>query len=477
MILLSCLQHARVARTLSSTSRSPSLSSSLASQLRNPDLLQLIESPTRTPCDGTGASFVVSNPANPTMVLAEIPSHGVDEVRDAIARAQQALPQWRDGTLAQDRANLLLEWSRLIQQHSVDLARIMTLEAGKPLAESMGELAYGRSFLDWFAGEAVRTNGAGGGCILPTTFRATGGGAAPRGQIMAIQQAVGVCGLITPWNFPLAMITRKAGPALAAGCTAVIKPSELTPLTAIALQELAYRAGIPRDVLQVVTTNQDTTPAVGRELCTHPDIRKVSFTGSTRVGKTLMEWCSGNVKRLSLELGGNAPFIVFEDANLEQAVAAAVASKFRNAGQTCVCADRFLVHESLFDAFVEKLTDRIKSSLVVGDGLHPGVTMGPLITEQAAGLVHEKVQGAVRSGAKIHIGGETPNGHFYSPTILTHVPIDADIWKMETFGPVVAMRSFRTEEEALQIANDSRVGLAGYFCTNDLSRAFRFAAR
>eukprot|EP00545_Synedropsis_sp_CCMP1620_P009387 CAMPEP_0119008006 /NCGR_PEP_ID=MMETSP1176-20130426/3398_1 /TAXON_ID=265551 /ORGANISM="Synedropsis recta cf, Strain CCMP1620" /LENGTH=400 /DNA_ID=CAMNT_0006960257 /DNA_START=374 /DNA_END=1574 /DNA_ORIENTATION=+ len=346
----------------------------------------------------------------------------------------------------------------------------MTLESGKPLQESLGEVNYGTSFLDYYAAEALRPSGT----ILPTAFAHPDG--SPRGQAMAFQQAVGVTGLITPWNFPIAMITRKVGPALAAGCTALVKPSELTPLTAMLLQELADQAGIPEGVVQTITTDRKHTPEVGDELCTHPSVRKISFTGSTAVGKLLMQTSASTVKRLSLELGGNAPFIVFGDADMDQAISSAMASKFRNAGQTCVCADRFLVHASRYDEFVQRLTAAI-DDLVVGNGMTEGVTMGPVISAQACDGVDAKVQDAIAAGAKCVAGGSklSLGSHFYAPTLLIDVPTDADIWKTETFGPVAAVRSFDTDEEAVEIANDSSVGLASYFLTKDLSRTFRVA--
>jgi succinate-semialdehyde dehydrogenase/glutarate-semialdehyde dehydrogenase len=351
----------------------------------------------------------------------------------------------------------------------------MTLEAGKPLLESRSEVQYGRSFLDYYAAEAVRPNGF----LVPSPFTSASSGQ-PRGQIMALQQAVGVTAMLTPWNFPLAMLTRKIGPALAAGCTAVVKPSELTPLTALAVHQLALQAGIPEAVVQVITPNRQHTPGVGQELCTHPHVAKISFTGSTPVGRQLMQWSSGTVKRLSLELGGNAPFVVFNDADLEQAVAAAVASKFRNAGQTCVCSDRFLVQAGIHDDFVHAFQQRVQDKLskAVGAGLDDRAAMGPLITPQAVETVHGKVQAAIHDGAKCLLGGTTLpeiGPHFYAPTILTHVSTDSLIWTEETFGPVAAIRSFETEEEAVRIANDSRAGLASYVCTHDLGRAFRLA--
>jgi acyl-CoA reductase-like NAD-dependent aldehyde dehydrogenase len=444
-----------------------SLSSLAASQLNNPSLLQSLDD------DASGERFAVYNPAYASTILAHVPKH--DDAAAAIDRSQAALSAWCHGTTAMERSRLLIEWSRLILQNQEDLAVLLTLEAGKPLWESQAELNYARSFLDWFAAEAIRPGGAGGGFLIPTTFADADG--SPRGQMMVRYQAVGVTGLIAPWNFPLAMVTRKVGPALAAGCTCLIKPSELTPLTAIALQTLAYEAGIPRDVLQVVLADKESTPAVGHAFCTHPAVAKVSFTGSTAVGKTLMGWSSGTIQKLSLELGGNNAFVVFEDADLEQAVTAAMSSKFRNAGQACSASDRFLVHESVHDAFVELLTGRVRATVKVGDGMDPATTMGPLITEQAAHNVHDTVQKALAQGATLVVGGGAPKEQFYEPTILINVTTDMDLWKNETFGPVVAVRSFQTEEEALEITNNSRMGLSTFFLTNDMARVFRFSQR
>merc|ERR1719356_975298 len=353
----------------------------------------------------------------------------------------------------------------------------MTLESGKPLAESYGEVNYAKSFLDYYASEAVRPTGAGGGFMVPSPFPASDGG--PQGHVLVMQQAVGVAAMVTPWNFPLAMITRKVGPALAAGCTAVLKPSELTPLSAIALKNLADKADIPEGVFELVTASTETTPAVGTEFCTNSLVKKISFTGSTRVGKILLAQSSETVQRVSMELGGNACFVVFADADLDEAVNAAVSSKFRNAGQTCVCADRFLVDAKVHDEFVSKLAEKV-GSLRVGPGMDPEPQMGPLITEGAVQSVKDKVEAALGEGATLYEQGSLPEEasgpHFYPPTILTNVSVDCDIWKTETFGPVAAVRSFETEEEALQIANNVKVGLASYFCTKDLARAFSFAS-
>lgn len=480
----------------SSTSRSATtvtLTDALSSKLNDPSLLLDWALHTTTSTNATtnhpssSTKFGVYDPASPATLLAEVPSVNNDQQAvDNTLRASHDILEnsWRDSTTAAFRGSLLREWSRLMLQEDTlrDLATIMTLESGKPLAESMGEVKYAASFLDYFAAEAVRSTNAGGGFLVPTPFVQPQDGTSPRGQILARHQAVGLTAMITPWNFPSAMLTRKVGPALAAGCTAVVKPSELTPLSAIALATLAYRAGIPRDVVSILTASTDDTPSVGAAFCANPLVQKISFTGSTKVGKWLMEQSSSTVKRLSLELGGNAPFVVFGDADLDQAVTAAIASKFRNAGQTCVCADRFLVHSSIHDEFVEKLVAQTQQ-LQVGAGMDvtpTPTTMGPLITPTAVDSITTKVEQALSMGATLRLGGNRLEGlgpHFYEPTILTGVPVDADLWKTETFGPVVAIHTFDRDDQALAIANDSSVGLAAYFCTNNLSRAFSFSQR
>jgi len=428
-------------------------------------------------------TFPVYNPASRDATdrkqMARIKVMGQDEAAEAVRRARDALPSWRDGTTAATRANALRRWSDLMKENVDTMATIMTLESGKPLNESRGEVAYAASFLEYYAGEAVRPTGAGGGFVVPTPFAdaATGG---PRGHVMALNGAVGTCAVITPWNFPAAMITRKVGPAFAAGCTVVAKPSELTPLTALYMHRLAAQAGIPPGVLEMVTADASTASQVGRVFCTDPSVRKVSFTGSTAVGKTLMRQSSETVQRLSLELGGNAVFVVFDDADIDQAVQAAMAAKFRNAGQTCVCADRFLIHQNVHEEFVNKLRVRVEA-LVVGDGMDPSTTLGPLITPRAVVNVAEKVDEAIAEGAICVTGGralaDEKGPNFYAPTVLTNVGTASRIWDLETFGPVVAIRSFDTDEEALEIANASRTGLASYFCTKDLTRAFWFSKR
>lgn len=440
----------------------------------------------------------VYDPASPQTLLAEIavPGGGDDNHNNqAEAAAYRAIEEcherlvsspggWRDETTASHRSNLLRTWSRLMQEHQDDLATLVTLESGKPFVEATAEVNYARSFLDYYAGEALRPTGAGGGFLVPTPFAVAGGGGGqqpPKGHVMAVQQAVGVSALIAPWNFPLAMITRKVGPALAAGCTAVAKPSDLTPLSALALQTLAGRAGIDAGVFQLVVADSDTTPAVGTAFCTHPLVKKVSFTGSTRVGKILMQQAAGTVKRSSMELGGNACFVVFDDADIDVAVDAAIASKFRNAGQTCVASDRFLIQRGVHDEFVHKLAAKIEA-LNMGPGLEAGVNVGPLISSVATDAVEFKVQDALTQGARCVTRGcgglekaKELGPQFSPPTLLIDVPVECSLWKDETFGPVVAVRSFDTEEEALAIANGVDVGLASYFCTRDLGRAFRFA--
>ncbi|GKY97965.1 hypothetical protein MPSEU_000754500 [Mayamaea pseudoterrestris] len=447
-------------------------------QLQNPSLLSSFHQ------DSSSSSncFPVTNPARPNEIVGYAPAHSKHDAAKMIQTAHDSLKSWRDETTAMHRSQLLQEWSRLIQEHTSDIGRIMTLESGKPIKESFGEVQYAKSYVDYFSAEAIRPSGAGGGYLVPTPFTTTNSDGAtstvPRGTIMALHQAIGLCGLIAPWNFPAAMILRKVAPALAAGCSCVVKPASQTPLTAMALVNLAYQAGIPKDVLQLVTCDTDTTKDIGSELTTNPLVRKVSFTGSTNVGKMLLQQCANTCKRTSMELGGNAPFVVFGDANLDQAVMAAMASKFRNAGQTCVCSDRFIVHASVHDDFCERLVQAIRDTINVGDGMDENTTMGPLISSQALQKVHERVQAAIDDGAKCLLGGEAlpdlgPN--FYAPTVLTNVSSDSDIFREETFGPVIAIVKFDTDEEALRLANDSNVGLAGYFCTENLARAFSFA--
>lgn len=422
-------------------------------------------------------TFDVVNPGSKDgkEVIAKCRVMDRSDAKIIIEASAAALPAWRDGTTCLHRSKILTKWSDEIKDNIEDVATIMTMESGKPLAESKGEVMYACSFLDYYAGEALRPTSAGGGFIAPSTFSTPEG--TPRGQIIAINEAVGVTAMVTPWNFPAAMITRKVGPALAAGCTAVVKPSELTPLSAIALCVLGKKAGIPDGVFELVVAGTDSTPAVGEEFCSNPIVKKISFTGSVAVGKLLARQSADTVKKVSLELGGNAPFIVFDDADVDVAVQAAVASKFRHAGQTCVCSDRFLIHRSIHDEFVSKFVAAVEQ-LKVAPGMNEGATMGPLIASNAAESVRAKVEEAIAEGGKCVTGGSAlpdVGANFFQPTIITEVDTESRIWKEETFGPVAAIRSFDTEEEALEVANDCSVGLASYFCSQDLSRVFRVA--
>ena len=405
-------------------------------------------------------SFEVRNPADASSI-ASVPDLGATETRRAIAAAGAALPGWRART-AKERAAILRRWFELIMANQEDLAVLMTSEQGKPLAEARGEVAYGASFIEWFAEEAKRVYGD----VIPAH------GADKR--IVVLKEPIGVVAAITPWNFPIAMITRKAGPALAAGCTMVIKPAEDTPLCALALAELAERAGVPRGVLNVVTTNR--AAEVGGELTADPAVRKLSFTGSTEVGKLLMAQCADTVKKVALELGGNAPFIVFDDADLDAAVAGAMASKYRNAGQTCVCANRLLVQDGIYDAFTAKLAEAV-ARLKVGPGLSGDVQQGPLINADAVAKVEELLADAVGKGAQIACGGKRHalGGTFFEPTIVTGVTPQMRVAREEIFGPVAPLFRFHTEEEAIRMANDTEFGLAAYFYARDIARVWRVA--
>ena len=407
-----------------------------------------------------GGTFRVENPATGEK-LAEVADLGAAETARAIESAHAALPAWQ-GLLAKERAALMRKWFDLMMANQEDLAVIMTAEQGKPLAESRGEVAYGASFIEWFAEEGKRLYGD----VIPTFAHGR--------RVITLKQGVGVVGAVTPWNFPNAMITRKAGPALAAGCPIVLKPAALTPLSALALAELAHRAGIPRGVFNVVTSKRSSE--VGAELTGNPLVRKFTFTGSTPIGKQLIAQCATTVKKVSMELGGNAPFIVFDDADLDAAVAGAMASKFRNMGQTCVCANRILVQDGVYDAFAEKLT-RAAAALKVGDGLDDGVQQGPLIEEKAVAKVEELVADAVKKGARITTGGlRHPLGRtFYTPTVMTEVTPDMEIAREEIFGPVATLFRFKDEAEAIRIANDTPFGLASYFYARDLGRVWRVA--
>jgi len=405
---------------------------------------------------GTG-SIAVTDPASGE-TLGHVPDLGVAETRTAIAAAEAALPEWR-AKLAGERSRLLRRWYDLVMQHQDDLAMILTREQGKPLAEAKGEIAYAASFIEWFAEEAKRVYGE----TIPAHRTDS--------RIVVVRQPVGVVAAITPWNFPAAMITRKAAPALAAGCTMVLKPATQTPLTALALAVLAERAGIPAGVFNVVTGSSRT---ISGELTGNPAVRKLSFTGSTEVGKTLMAQCAPTMKKLSMELGGNAPFIVFDDADVDAAVEGAIASKYRNSGQTCVCVNRILVQRGVADAFETKLAAAV-NGLKVGPGTANGTTQGPLIDERAIEKVEEHIADALAKGGRIVAGGKRhPLGHgFFEPTVIGGATADMMLAKEETFGPLAPLFVFDSEEEALALANDTEVGLAGYFYTRDLSRAWR----
>jgi succinate-semialdehyde dehydrogenase/glutarate-semialdehyde dehydrogenase len=406
-----------------------------------------------------GATLAVTNPATGE-VIAEVAKCGTAETRRAIEAAGAALPAWRQKT-ARERCAYLREWFNLMMEAQEDLAMIMTLEQGKPLAEARGEIAYGASYIEWFSEEGKRIYGD----TIPQPSNDK--------RIVCIKQPIGVVACITPWNFPNAMLTRKIAPALAAGCTVVCKPATATPLSAYAFVELAERAGVPAGVINMVTGE---TAAIGAELTSNPTVRKLTFTGSTPVGKQLMAECAQTVKRTSMELGGNAPFIVFDDANLDAAVAGAMISKYRNAGQTCVCANRILVQEGCYDAFAEKLAEAV-GKLKMGDGTQEGVSVGPLITEQAAKDVLSFVDDAVSKGATVVVGGKGSDlgKNFVEPTILTNVTDDMRVFREEIFGPVAPLFKFKTEEEAIQLANDTEFGLACYFYSRDVGRIWRVA--
>jgi succinate-semialdehyde dehydrogenase / glutarate-semialdehyde dehydrogenase len=411
--------------------------------------------------DGS-ASFDVTNPADGSR-LGSVPNLSAAETQDAIDAAQAAFPAWAAKT-GKERAALMRAWFDLMLAHADDLAALMTAEQGKPLAEAKGEVMYGASFVEWFAEEAKRVSGD----VPASTWRDK--------RMVVLKQPIGVCASITPWNFPIAMITRKVAPAMAAGCTIVIKPAEQTPLSALALAELAQRAGIPAGVVNIITADATRSIEVGQVLCSSPIVRHLSFTGSTPVGRILMQQCAPTVKKLGLELGGHAPFIVFDDADLDAAVEGALASKYRNAGQTCVCTNRFYAHESIYDAFVAKLAAGAMQ-VKVGNGAEAGVAQGPLIDEQAVAKVEEHVADALAKGAKIESGGKKHalGGRFYEPTVLSNISADMKIMREETFGPVAAVIKFKTEAEAIAAANDTEFGLASYFYSRDIGRVWRVA--
>lgn len=409
---------------------------------------------------GGANSFPVTNPATGDLV-GTVPDLSTEETRAAINAAHAAFKGWAAKT-AKERATILRRWFDLTMENQEDLARIMTAEMGKPITEARGEVAYAASFLEFYAEEAKRIYGE----TIPS-HKADA-------RIVIQRQPIGVVGAITPWNFPLAMITRKVSPAIAAGCTVVCKPAEDTPLSALALAELAERAGLPKGVLNVVTGMD--APAIGLELTTNPLVRGITFTGSTEVGKILMRQASSTVKKIGLELGGNAPFIVFDDADLDKAVAGAMASKFRNAGQTCVCANRILVQAGVYDAFAEKLASEVMK-LKVGNGFEVGVTTGPLINEDAIEKVERHVADAVANGGEVVLGGKRHElgGSFFQPTLLKNVTTRMLITKEETFGPVAPLFRFETEEEAVEMANATQYGLAAYFYSRDIGRCWRVA--
>lgn len=409
----------------------------------------------------SGASFPVQDPATGA-TLGSVPDMGATETRRAIAAAEKALPGWRDRP-AKERAQIMRRWFELVMADQERLARIITAEQGKPLAEARGEIAYGAAYIDWFAEEGRRVYGD----IIP--------GATDR-RLLVMKQAVGVTAAITPWNFPSAMLARKVAAALGAGCTMVVKPAELTPFSALALAELAERAGVPAGVVNIVTA-KDPVP-VGEELTRNPIVRKISFTGSTEVGRILLRQAAENIQKCSMELGGNAPLIVFEDADLDRAVKGAVATKYRNGGQTCISANRFLVQRNIADAFARKLAEAA-SALKVGPGSEEGVAVGPLIEAAAIEKVERHISDAVAHGATVLTGGarHALGGQFFQPTVLANVPADAVIFQEETFGPVAPVIPFETEEEAIRLANATPYGLAAYFYSGDVARIFRVAEK
>ncbi len=410
------------------------------------------------------ASFNVTNPADGTL-LGTVPNLGAEHAQAAIDAAHAAFPAWAAKT-AKERAAIMRKWFDLMITNADDLAALMTAEQGKPLAEAKGEVVYGASFIEWFAEEAKRVSGD----VMASTWTDK--------RMVTLKQPIGVCAAITPWNFPIAMITRKVAPAIAAGCTIVLKPAEQTPLSALAMAELAQRAGLPAGVINIVTADADKSIEVGQVLCSSPIVRHLSFTGSTPVGRILMQQCAPTVKKLALELGGHAPFIVFDDADLDAAVEGALVSKYRNAGQTCVCTNRFYVHESIYDAFVEKLAAGA-AKIKVGSGFEKGVNQGPLIDDQAVAKVEEHVADAQAKGAKLLTGGKRHalGGYFYEPTVLADITSDMTIMREETFGPVAAVVKFSTEEEVIAAANDTDFGLASYFYSRDIGRVWRVAEK
>mgnify|MGYP000715248927 FL=1 len=406
-----------------------------------------------------GASrFDVHDPAT-GQKLADVANLGPADATQAIDAANAAWPAWRNKT-GKERSMLLRKWFDLLMANQEDLGRIMTAEQGKPFAEAKGEVAYGASFVEWFAEEAKRVNGE----TLPQFDN--------NRRLMVLKQPIGVCAAITPWNFPLAMITRKVAPALAAGCPVVIKPAELTPLTALAAAELALRAGIPAGVVNIITADSDNSIAIGKVFCSSDIVRHISFTGSTEVGRILMAQSAPSIKKLALELGGNAPFIVFDDADIDSAVEGAMASKYRNAGQTCVCANRIYVQDAVYDEFVQKFSAKVKT-LKVGNGFDEGVLQGPLIEKAAVEKVERHVQDAIHKGGKVMVGGHKLDGQFFEPTVIADARADMLCAREETFGPFAPVFRFHKEQEAVDAANNTEFGLASYFYSRDIGRIYR----
>lgn len=408
------------------------------------------------------STFNVYNKATQTLVGTS-PAHTINHLNQAVESADASFSSWKALT-AKERGAILHKWAQLIMENKTYLAALLTEEQGKPLTESNAEIIYGTSFITWFAEEARRIYGD----IIPTNNK--------NQRILVLHQPVGVCALITPWNFPMAMITRKAAAALAVGCTAIVKPAEDTPLMAHAIVHLAHQAGVPKDVLQIISCPRSDVAAIGKAFCEHPLVSKVSFTGSIPVGKILLAQCASTVKRVSMELGGNAPFIVFKDADIDNAVDGAIASRYRNSGQTCVCTNRMLVHQSIADEFAKKLAIKA-AKLFVGNGHDSRTIQGPLINNAAVEKVERLVKSAVEDGAKVLCGGSRHElgGNFFQPTVITNVKTSMDIFKEEIFGPVSTITTFTSEKSAIAMANDSRAGLAGYFFTQDISRIWRVA--
>lgn len=412
----------------------------------------------------SGDTFEVTNPAN-NSVIGTVPNLNVEDAAAAVDAAEAAFKTWGYETLAKERSAILLKWAELCVQNKDELAKILTAEMGKPLAEAGTEIMYGASYLEWYGQEARRINGE----IIPTNTRGR--------QLLHYKEPVGVAALITPWNFPMALIARKVGAAFATGCTAVLKPAEDTPLSALALADLGEKAGLPHGVFNIITANRQHTASIGKFLCESPKIAALSFTGSTAVGKLLLQQTASTVKKLGLELGGNAPFIVFESADLDKAVLGVMASKFRAGGQTCVSSNRLFVQASIYDEFVEKLTSSIKNNVVVGNGFQQGVTLGPLINNRAVDKVDYLIKEAQDQGARLILGGTSHalGENFYEPTLICDVQPHMRICEEEIFGPVATVVKFDAEQQVLHMANSSRNGLAGYFYSQDLAQVFRVA--